>query len=172
MAQARNGGFTLIEALMTVALLAVLVTLAAPGLNELVRNNRMAAQTNDIMSLFAFARAEAMRRGARITVCPSGNGGSCSGGSDWSVGLIVFVDADRDGMVGVGEEVLRAMPALSGGNTLSPSGGALAFIQFRGSGVAAAPGGVKLCDTRPDKGRSIVIAPTGSIRKTVNESCP
>lgn len=172
MAQARNGGFTLIEALVTVSLLAVLVTLAAPGLNELVRNNRMAAQTNDIMSLFAFARAEAMRRGARVTVCPSDNGSDCSGSLDWSSGMIAFVDTDRDGIVGVGEEVLRVMPALSGGNTLAASGGVFSFIQFRGSGVAMSPGGVKLCDDRPDKGRLIVISPTGSIRKTVNQPCP
>jgi len=171
-AQTRHEGFTLIEALVTVTLLGILVTLAVPGMVELVRNNRIAAQTNDILSLFAFARSEAMQRGARVALCPSADGSICSAGANWSVGIIVFADANRDGTAGGGEEVLRVMPALSGGNTLLPVGGALGSIQLRGSGVPVAPGNLLLCDDRPASGRLIAVLPTGSVRMTAGQVCP
>lgn len=167
----RMKGFTLVELMVTLAVLGVLAVFALPGIGELLRNNRLATQSNDVVSMLAYARAEAMRRGARIAVCPSANGTDCSGGPNWGVGMIVFVDTNRNGSTDSGEEVLRVMSPLSGSNTLTPSG-ISTFLQFRGSGVANPMGALKLCDSRPDYGRSIAIASSGSISLTKNVACP
>jgi type IV fimbrial biogenesis protein FimT len=64
----RAGGFTLLELLMTVAVLAVLVGVAIPGMAELVRNNRVTAQTNELVTTLNLARTEAIKRGRRVRV--------------------------------------------------------------------------------------------------------
>lgn len=164
-------GFTLTELMVTLSVLGILAALALPGMGELLKNNRLASQTNDITTVLAYARAEAMRRGARMTLCPSANGADCTGGSDWSVGFIVFADSNRDATVSPGEEVLRTIEPLSGNNALTVSGIG-SSLQFRGSGVVTSPGSYKICDDRPDKGRRISIASSGSISLTKDVACP
>lgn len=61
-------GFTLLELLATMVVLAVLVGVAIPGMTELVRNNRVTAQTNELVTTLNFARTEAIKRGRRVQV--------------------------------------------------------------------------------------------------------
>ena len=161
----------MIELMVTIAILGVLMVVAAPGIGELIKNNRIATQTNDVFSMLAYARAEAMRRGARVAVCPSTDGASCAG-SNWSTGLIAFADADQDGVVDDAQNVLRVIPALSGGNTIAASGFTSNFVHFRGSGIATPSGSIKICDDRPAQGRIIAVSPTGSIKLTKDVTCP
>ncbi|MGY0632649.1 GspH/FimT family pseudopilin [Luteimonas sp. A478] len=76
-------GFTLIELMVTVAVLAILVTLAAPSFQELTNRNNLVSGTNEMIALLQSARLEAVRRNARVEVCPTENGSTCSG-SDWA----------------------------------------------------------------------------------------
>jgi len=55
-------GFTVIEIMIAIALLAILVTLAIPAIQELIKNNRVAAQSNELVSLIHYSRNEALRR--------------------------------------------------------------------------------------------------------------
>ena len=84
-------GFTLIELLVTVAVAAILAVVAVPGFRSLIQVNRAATQTNTLVSALTFARSEAIRRGTTVSMCPSSNQTSCTGGTDWSVGWVVSV---------------------------------------------------------------------------------
>jgi type IV fimbrial biogenesis protein FimT len=121
--------------------------------------------------MLAYARAEAMRRGARVAVCPSTDGANCTG-ANWGAGMIVFADVDQGGTVNDAQDVLRIIPALSGGNTIAATGFASNYVHFRGSGIATPSGSLKLCDDRPAQGRIIAISPTGSIKMTKDVTCP
>ncbi len=94
-------GFTLVELLVTVVVLAVVLTLGLPALQRTLERNRVTSDANRLVSALHLARSEAVKRGERVLVCPSRDGQTCGG--DWSAGWIVLrLDAD-----GALAEVLR-----------------------------------------------------------------
>lgn len=61
-------GFTLIELIVAIAVAAILLTVAVPSLTKLIRDNRVASQTNELVALINLARNEAIRRNKSIDV--------------------------------------------------------------------------------------------------------
>ena len=99
-------GFTLIELMVTVAVLAVLVTIAAPTFIRIIHANRLTTAANEIVGALQTARMEAIRRNGRVVLCPTTDGAACSTTNDWTR-LIVFADTDSNGSVSTGEEVIK-----------------------------------------------------------------
>jgi type IV fimbrial biogenesis protein FimT len=64
----RQAGVTLIELVVTIAILAILLSLAAPSIHETLKNNRLAAQNNEMVALINLARSQAIRRNASVSV--------------------------------------------------------------------------------------------------------
>lgn len=91
----RAQGFTLMELMVTLAVLAVILGLAVPSFATLVRRNRLVAAANELVAAAQLARIEAVRRNRPVTLCPSTDGVLC-GGNDWRR-LIVFADGNRNG---------------------------------------------------------------------------
>lgn len=63
-----NGGFTLLELMITLAVMAILLAWGFPSLNESIKNNRMTAQNNEMIAILQFARSEAIRRNTSVDV--------------------------------------------------------------------------------------------------------
>ena len=80
-------GFTLMELMMTIAVLAILTTLAVPAFTQFIQNNRLAGQANEVVASLQFARTEALKRGSWAELCASSDQASCSGtmGDGWIV---------------------------------------------------------------------------------------
>jgi type IV fimbrial biogenesis protein FimT len=88
-------GFTLIELMVTVAVMVILAAIAAPNMTELINNRRAAGQTEELVASLQLARAEAIRRNARVTVC-AGTGVVCNGSATWSNWTIFGRDKTAD----------------------------------------------------------------------------
>ncbi|GHD48545.1 type IV fimbrial biogenesis protein FimT [Marinobacter persicus] len=133
-----DSGFTLIELIVTIAVLAIVSMYAIPSFREVVMNNRLTAQTNEVTSLISYARSEASKvLGGVVTVCGSTDGATCSGNNALETGIIIFYDEDMDRTLDGSDELLKVQGALGGGNSLrirgmTSSGGN--YIQFDSKG--------------------------------------
>src|SRR5690625_1858569 len=67
---ARRPGFTLIELMVAISVLAVIITLAVPGLASVINGNRLTAAGNEVSALLQMGRMEALRRNQVVVVCP------------------------------------------------------------------------------------------------------
>lgn len=169
-------GFTLIELMIGLALVAVLLGIAAPTFREAMMNVRISAQANDLFTDLALARSEAVKRNVPVLVCPSANGTDCTTG--WTNGWLIFADANRNNAKDANEPTLKRRGQIEGSNTLAAAGtmaaGSMAYVPYAPSGIST-PTGVDfvLCDTRTRAGvgRRISILPTGRplVRKI---NCP
>ncbi|WP_233244332.1 GspH/FimT family pseudopilin [Acidovorax sp. HMWF029] len=107
-------GFTAIELLVVVTILAVLAALAGPSFGPLIERWRTNQAVNNITSTIYLARSEAIKRGGKVSVRKIANGtDGCTFAPDndeWSCGWIIFVDTDEDGNLDAGEEILQSFP--------------------------------------------------------------
>lgn len=71
-------GFTLIELMVTVAVLAIVIAVAIPSFTTLVNNNRLTAQANELLAGLILARTEAIKQNQSMVFCHSVNGTECS----------------------------------------------------------------------------------------------
>lgn len=81
-------GFTLIELMVVVAMLAILAALASPSWTSLIVNNKIRAAVNEWNGSLQFARSEALRQNTTVVICASNNGISCTA-NDYEAGWIV-----------------------------------------------------------------------------------
>lgn len=160
-------GFTLSELLVTIAVLSILLSVAAPSFETLITNNRLIAQGTDLMSTLSFARSEAAKRATPVTVCRSTNGVQCTqNGTGWDIGWIVFVNELGDAeVVDESDLVLRVFSNLDGGNTLEGNSQVRDSITYMANGRANANGTFTLCDRRgPDHARAVIVSRNGRPR--------
>ncbi len=163
----RQRGFTLVEAVVTMVVVGILITAGVPGLVSLIKNNRLATDSNDFVTALYLARSEAVKRNTRITLCKSSDGSACASTGSWEMGWIVFVDDDADGSKDVGEELLRVHDALAGTTTLRGEASVASYVSYLPSGEVTSNGKFSLCDDRDfmEKTRGIDISVTGRVRR-------
>lgn len=87
-APVKGRGFTTVELMVAVGILAILAAVAAPSLMAMVANQRVKTATFDLYSAMSYARSEAIKRSAVVTITP--HTGGFGKGYDLTVGGTVI----------------------------------------------------------------------------------
>lgn len=168
-------GVTLVEMLVTMAILTVLLGMAVPGLKWFVDTNRQSSTTNSLVVTLNYARSEAVKLDKFVSLCASSDGKVCTN-QGWSTGWIVFIDEDGDGAVDTDQipkdEVLRVHQIVGGNLSVAAgdSGTAINFVTFDRKGLADKTGKFAVCyDNDKTKAKLIVLKLT-SVRLAMNDT--
>jgi type IV fimbrial biogenesis protein FimT len=141
-------GVTLIELLVSLAIVVITMTIAVPRLVEFVAENRRVASVNALLSALNMGRSEAIKRGVRVTLCKTANPGAdtltCSLDADWSAGWILFIDHDNEagnklGVIDGSDQTLKVFTPLDGVG-ISTGGNFAGGVFYEPSGVS---GGIR-----------------------------
>ena len=165
LARRRWDGFTLVEMMITITVLAILLVVAVPAFDGIRLSTRLSSYATALMASSQLARTEAIKRNTPVTLCVSSNGTSCAGSGGWELGWIVLS----------GTTVIRQQPAASAGYKLSDADGANS-LTFDATGFGATQAAVTICRASPSLGgqeRVVKISATGraSIARTTLGTC-
>lgn len=95
-----NQGFTMIELMIVVAIMAILIALAAPSFTPLIERWRVRDSAETLTSSLYYARSEAIKRGGNVIVAKNPNAANCTtatANTEWGCGWHVFFDANGNG---------------------------------------------------------------------------
>lgn len=140
-------GFSLVETMVTLAVMAILTVIAAPGMLDLFRDSRLSSQADLLVGALNTARMEAVRRGGNgVAVCPlASSGTACSGTTDWSAGFAVATCANVNCTSLT--TVLQKVEMKSGATVTSTSSSAVVFRGVIGSVTATSTTTISVCAT-------------------------
>jgi type IV fimbrial biogenesis protein FimT len=183
-------GFTLVELLMAMTVLAITLALGIPSFRGLITANRMTNQSSQLIGALKLAQSEAIRRAQPVTLRSAND-------DNYSLGWTVFPDANADGSAASATNAADGLPLL----VTSSFGGSAAIKRVtrsnppapftytnasdsarmrlvftaRGAISTTAPAFFKVCDTSnlAAKGRIVQVNVVGKISlDSTSESCP
>lgn len=158
----RSRGFTLVELMITLAILAIVAAIAAPSFSDMIKRNKRVACGNELVGALQLARSEAVRSAQAITVtAPNGI----------AAGITVYRDDNSNGTAQA-NEIIQVTSACTG-TEITVTGGTTEF-SYRPNGQTdmAAALAIGVCDASKtgETGRNINVLTSGVLR-TGRESC-
>lgn len=165
-AHRRRRGFTLVELVVTLAIVAVLATIALPAFGKLIGRTRAQVARSDLEYSLNHARLAAVSRGLHVVACPSSDFDDCAATTHWHSGWLLFADVDHDGHRGADEPVIATNQARDAGVGILATVGRLR-VDYRPDGSASGTNvTLTVCDRAAgtQDASTIVISPSGRVR--------
>ena len=155
-------GFTLLELMIVLGILAIMVTIIAPNVRTILAKHRIISELNQLSSLMHLIRAHAIDEQTVVTLCPSADLATCQF-SNWDAPKIAFLDHNNDKFRDQNEQLVAALPRVNKGvKTQGPK----KAIQFLASGVVGSTATLTICPITitPVLNRALIISLQGRVR--------
>lgn len=161
-----EAGLTLVELMVTLAIFAVLVGVAAPSFNSLMLGPRLGSWANEMSASATLARSEAIKRNGTVTLCASSDGAACATSGDWEQGWIVTANGT----------ILERHQALPANYKATETLAANRSLIFQPTGAGATQATIRFCQATPSAGpqeKVVTISATGrtSVATTRSGTC-
>lgn len=145
-------GFTLIELMVALAVLAILLGIGVPSFSSMLRDSRASTLASELQGALQLARSEAIKRRQSVVVCRRKPEESvCQDGTDWAAGWLV---QQTDG------DVIKVWDSAQGLSIVGPPAG----VRYRSNGMASSAGKFSVTPSgcSAQQKRKIVVSVTGS----------
>ena len=149
-------GFTLIEMMTAIFILAVLVALAVPSFRDASLSSKLSGFANDVVASTQLARSEAIKRNVTVTMCASSDGATCDDPDGWEAGWIVVADLD-----GANEALVQHHHPLPDEFRMRQTGG-VASVLFPPTVVAANEVTLTVCRAEPEGSQERLVTITAA----------
>lgn len=160
----RQCGFTLIEAMVVLAIAAILAMIGAPAMGSLLARTRDASTEAAVTNMLRHARTAAVMRNARVLVCPSRDGRRCNPGDDWQHGWLVAKDSDHDGQPDSDAPLIAAQAAMPAGTRVVTSAGRGQLAFHPNGGAGGSNVSFTICHANARTGKAVIVANSGRVR--------
>ena len=177
MKKRQHQGFTALELIVTMAIIAILLATGVPAFKNYSWNLRMKTAMDQLQTDLKLARGLAISHNIQTIICPATESNDCSGQSTWQEGWIAFTDLNTDRQKQDGEPLLKQAGAVAMLNI--SNSGSRSNLRFYPNG--SAPGSnttILFCDKRGAAfAGTITVSNSGRIRIQTNgsetsENCP
>jgi type IV fimbrial biogenesis protein FimT len=165
----KNDGFTLIETLITIAILIALIAIAAPSFADFTIRMRVDNELSILQRQLFITRNAAINKNSFVTICPLNDKNMCH--NQWQDQLSVFTDLNNNKVYeySMGERMVSEKSAIKNGDKLQ-YGKTRTGLTYAPTGHLAGWGQnatFKYCpNNHMDKSRGIVIAVSGRVYLT------
>lgn len=166
----RPAGFTLIEMMISLAVLALLLAIVPPSLAAFVSTSRVRAAQSELISSLMLARSEAAKRGKTVFVTAS----APQRGNEFGSGWTLWVDEDDSGDFNSGDTVIRQFPDISAGVVLGTAAN-VTQVSFASTGFLTPASVVtfRVCGRNdPSNGYTAALQPMGLVDLSEQMPCP
>jgi len=158
-----SSGYSLYELIITIGLVALVMSLGLPSFGNILANHRLKAEVDALFHAVHLARKESVMRRRAVTLCPSLDGQNCEPQFDWSDGWIMFVNLDRDtpAVRDSDEPLLQRYSGISHNKVTANR----RSFSFRTTALRATNGTFIFCDkARQAAPRALIVSYTGRPR--------
>ena len=131
-----QAGYTLVELLMVMALGTILLSIAVPSMTEMLNTQRSNAAGSSFLASLNLARAEAIKRNARVVICKSAAGLSCDLAGGWNQGRIMFHDVNNNAALDADEQLIERHGAMPDSLSLTGNTQVANYVSYSASGSA------------------------------------
>lgn len=167
----RIHAFTLIEMLVTIAIVAILAAVALPSYQSIISSGEQKAAVTALIGSLHFARSEAVKRSQAVVLCTSSDNENCTDDTLWSDGWIIFVDADNDSDFSSGDEIIKIEQAQGRNVAISTPSNLEKTFRYRSNGQGSTSGLFTVCDSRGSAvAKAISINATGRPQVTETDT--
>lgn len=160
-------GFTLIELIITLAIMGILSAYGLPNFYELKLNKQLQSERNRLTGSLQLARSYSVMHQSFVIVCPSLSGNGCDNQSNWHEGWIIFTDKNKNRQLDPEDRLLRHEDAMVK-QIQAVSSSHRSKIRYNNIGFS--PGtnlSINFCDPRgEEKAIALIVSNSGRVKQS------